>query len=82
VRHLVETPVGREVTGHAEVIGSDARKVEFKIWATDGAEIIGSGTHERTVVSVGRIIDRMAAKYGAGSSAGSSPDYPQPTEGR
>jgi predicted thioesterase len=82
VRHLVATPVGREVTGHAEVIGSDARKVEFKIWATDGAEIIGSGTHERTVVSVGRIIDRMAAKYGAGSSAGSSPDYPQPTEGR
>jgi fluoroacetyl-CoA thioesterase len=63
VRHLVATPVGREVTGHAEVVRSDGRKIDFKIWATDGAEEIGVGTHERTVVSVTRIIEKMAAKY-------------------
>jgi fluoroacetyl-CoA thioesterase len=63
IRHLVATPVGREVTGHAEVVHSEGRKIDFKIWATDGAEEIGVGTHERTVVSVTRIIEKMAAKY-------------------
>lgn len=64
VRHLVATPVGHEVTGRAEVIGTEGRTVFFRVWATDGAEAIGVGTHERTVVSTARIIERMAAKYG------------------
>ena len=64
VRHLVATPVGRDVVGRAEVTGSDGRKIFFRVWATDGAEEIGAGTHERTVVSTSRIIERMAAKYG------------------
>jgi predicted thioesterase len=46
------------------VTGSDGRKIFFRVWATDGAEEIGVGTHERTVVSTSRIIERMAAKYG------------------
>ena len=69
VRHLVATPVGREVTGHAEVIGTEGRRIDFRIWATDGVEDIGTGTHERTAVSVTRIIEKMAAKYGTGSAA-------------
>jgi fluoroacetyl-CoA thioesterase len=69
IRHLVATPVGREVIGHAEVIRMEGRRIDFRVWATDGAEDIGTGTHERTVVSVSRIIEKMAAKYGAGPSA-------------
>jgi fluoroacetyl-CoA thioesterase len=64
VRHLVATPVGRDVVGRAEVTATDGRKIFFRVWATDGAEEIGVGTHERTVVSTSRIIERMAAKYG------------------
>jgi fluoroacetyl-CoA thioesterase len=64
VRHLVATPVGREVTGHAEVTGVEGRKIHFRVWATDGSEEIGAGTHERTVVHVSRMIERMAEKYG------------------
>src|SRR5271165_505509 len=64
LRHLVATPVGREVTGHAEVLRTEGRRIDFRIWATDGAEEIGAGTHERTVVTVRRIIEKMAAKYG------------------
>jgi fluoroacetyl-CoA thioesterase len=30
VRHLVATPVGREVVGHAEVTGTDGRKIFFR----------------------------------------------------
>jgi fluoroacetyl-CoA thioesterase len=64
VRHLIATPVGREVLGHAEVTGTEGRRIFFRVWATDGAEEIGVGTHERTIVSTARIIERMAAKYG------------------
>ena len=65
VRHLVATPVGREVVGHAEVTGIEGRRIFFRVWATDGAEEIGAGSHERTVVNTARIVERMAAKYGA-----------------
>jgi len=64
VRHLVATPVGREVAGHAEVTGTEGRKIFFRVWAMDGNEEIGTGTHERTVVNISRIIERMNAKYG------------------
>jgi predicted thioesterase len=64
VRHLVATPVGREVVGHAEVTGTDGRKIFFRVWAMDGKEEIGSGIHERTLVNVSRIVERMTAKYG------------------
>ena len=65
VRHLVATPVGREVAGHAEVTHTEGRKILFRVWATDGSEEIGAGTHERTVINVSRIVERMTAKYSA-----------------
>jgi len=64
VRHLVATPAGRDVEGRAEVTGTEGRKIFFRVWALDGAEEIGVGTHERTVVSTARIIERMTEKYG------------------
>src|SRR6516225_1991190 len=68
VRHLIATPVGREVVGHAEVTGTDGRKIFFRVWALDGTEEIGTGTHERTVVNTARIVERMTAKYGPTST--------------
>ncbi|MBS0375704.1 MAG: thioesterase family protein [Proteobacteria bacterium] len=70
VRHLVATPVGRTVTGHAEVTGVDERRIHFRVWATDGDEEIGTGTHERRVVDIARVIDRMTAKYGPAAPSG------------
>jgi fluoroacetyl-CoA thioesterase len=64
VRHLVATPVGREVVGHAEVTGTAGRRIFFRVWAMDGEEAIGVGTHERTVVRISRIIEGMTEKYG------------------
>ena len=64
VRHLIATPVGREVVGHAEVTGIDGRKIFFRVWAMDGTEEVGRGTHERMVVNTSRIVERMTAKYG------------------
>jgi len=63
IRHQVATPVGRDVTAHAEVTGTDGRRIAFRVWAMDGTEEVGAGTHERTVVAVSRLIERMTAKY-------------------
>ncbi|HBZ71150.1 MAG TPA: thioesterase [Deltaproteobacteria bacterium] len=68
VRHLVATPVGREVVGHAEVMRTDGRRISFRVWAMDREETIGIGIHERTVVERARIVQQMAAKYGPGSA--------------
>ena len=62
VRHLAATPVGRLVTGEAEVTRVDGRRVEFTIRARDGEEEIGVGTHERIVIDLAKFNERLAAK--------------------
>ncbi len=62
VRHLAATPAGRRVTGEAEVTKVDGRRIEFKIRATDGAEEIGVGTHERMIIDLAKFAERMKAK--------------------
>jgi fluoroacetyl-CoA thioesterase len=64
VRHLAATPVGRTVVGEAEVTNVDGRRIEFLIRATDGSEEIGAGTHERMVVQLARLTERMKVKFG------------------
>src|SRR5271170_333197 len=64
VRHLAATPAGRRVTGEAKVVGVDGRRVEFSIRATDGNEEIGVGTHERMVILLSKLSERMKAKFG------------------
>ena len=64
VRHLSATPVGRSVTGEAEVSRIDGRRVEFAIRATEGTEVIGIGTHERVVIDLARFSRELASKLG------------------
>lgn len=64
VRHLAATPVGRRVTGEAEVTRVDGRYIEFSIRATDGTEEVGGGTHERMVIDREKFAVRMKAKFG------------------
>jgi fluoroacetyl-CoA thioesterase len=64
VRHLAATPIGRHITGEARVTKVDGRRVEFSVRATDGDEEIGAGTHERVVIQLAKLSDRMKAKFG------------------
>src|SRR5436190_322495 len=64
VRHLAATPAGRLVTGEAEVIKVDGRRIEFRIRAMDGAEEIGIGAHERMVIDLAKFFARLKAKFG------------------
>jgi fluoroacetyl-CoA thioesterase len=40
----------------------DGRRIEFDVSARDEIEEIGNGTHERMVVDVGRLNQRLNAK--------------------
>jgi predicted thioesterase len=62
VSHVAATPVGLRVTATAEVIGVEGRTIKFRVEARDEVETIGSGTHERVVVSVERFDERVQRK--------------------
>ena len=64
MRHLAATPVGQRVIGEAKVTSVDGRRIEFSIRATDGTEEIGVGTHERVVVQLSKLAERMKSKVG------------------
>src|ERR1700716_2427357 len=62
IRHLAATPAGHDVTAEAEVTGVDGRRVAFNSSARDETGGVGRGTHERMVVDVRRLDQRLAAK--------------------
>jgi len=59
VRHLAATPVGRLVTGEAEVTKVDGRQIEFTVRATEGTKEIGAGSHSRVVIDVAKFVRRL-----------------------
>lgn len=63
VAHLAATPVGRTVTGEAEVTRVDGRRIEFVVRASDAEEEIGRGTHERMIIDVAKFEESLKAKF-------------------
>jgi len=64
IRHVAATPLGQRVTAEAEVTEVDGRRIAFAVTARDEVEEIGSGTHERMVVDLHRVMQRLDAKAG------------------
>jgi fluoroacetyl-CoA thioesterase len=62
VRHLAATPAGHTVTAQAVVTRVDGRRIDFDVSARDETEEIGSGTHERMLVDMKRLGERLARK--------------------
>jgi fluoroacetyl-CoA thioesterase len=62
IRHLAATPVGQLARAEATVTKVAEQLIEFTVSARDETEEIGKGTHERVVVDVKRIAQRLAAK--------------------
>lgn len=60
VRHLAATPVGRQVTGEAEVTAIDGRIIRFAVRAREGDREIGTGTHARAVIDIAKFLRRLA----------------------
>jgi fluoroacetyl-CoA thioesterase len=62
IRQLAATPVGQQVTAEANVTKVDGRRIEFAVRARDEVEEIGHGKHERAIVDLGRVIERLERK--------------------
>ena len=62
IRHLAATPAHHTVTAEAVVTKVDGRRIWFAVSARDEVELIGSGTHERMVVDMARVADKLDAK--------------------
>ena len=62
VRHLAATPIGQQVTAEARVTEVSDRRIVFAVAARDEVEEIGNGTHERMVVDLTRLGQRLEAK--------------------
>jgi fluoroacetyl-CoA thioesterase len=62
VRHIAATPPGVAVRARAELMDVDQRRLVFRVTATDPAETIGEGIHERAIVDSARLLARANAK--------------------
>jgi fluoroacetyl-CoA thioesterase len=62
VTHVAATPVGLPVTATAAVLRVEGRTITFRVEARDEVEAIGSGIHQRVVVSVARFDERVQRK--------------------
>ncbi len=62
VTHLAATPPGFTVTVDAELVAIDGRKLEFKVSAHDGADLIGEGVHQRAIAVWDKFNARVAEK--------------------
>ena len=62
IRHIAATPVGQRVTAEAEVTRVEDRRIVFAVTARDDVEEIGKGNHERMVVDLRRLMQRLDAK--------------------
>jgi fluoroacetyl-CoA thioesterase len=62
IRHLAATPAGHRVTAEAVVTKVDGRRIDFNVSAHDETEEIGNGTHERMIVDLGRLAQRLHTK--------------------
>ena len=68
VSHKSATPPGMTVTVDAECIEVRGPRAKFKVSAHDGVDEIGSGTHERFIVSWDRFNRGVAAKRAKATS--------------
>ena len=64
ISHTAATPVGMTVTASVELIEVDARRLRFRVSASDEAGPIGEGTHERSIIDVAKFMDRVSRKAG------------------
>lgn len=68
ISHLSATPVGLKVWAESEVTLVDGKRIEFTVNAYDEKGLIGSGTHERFIVTDQRFLAKATKKLEDGCS--------------
>ncbi|MCD8292040.1 MAG: thioesterase family protein [Prevotella sp.] len=64
VDHVAPTPLGMKVKCETELTEVDGRKLKFNVKVYDECGLIGSGTHERFVISSEKFQAKANAKNG------------------
>ena len=62
ITHISASPVGIRVWAESEVTLVDGKRIEFTVSAYDEKGLIGSGTHERFVVTDQRFLAKAQSK--------------------
>lgn len=62
VKHISATPVGLDVTAHAQVTEIDGSIITFHITAEDESGPIGEAVHKRAIISTQRFLDKAYSK--------------------
>ena len=62
ISHMAATPIGMRVEAVAELVAVEGRTLSFRIVARDAVEQIGSGSHDRVVVTAAKFSARIDAK--------------------
>ena len=62
VSHIAATPVGMRVTAEARLLAVVGRKLRFRVTCHDEHELIGEGSHERTLIRTAQFMSRAEAK--------------------
>ena len=60
--HVGPAMLGAEVTIAIKLIGMEGRRVTFEAAVNDGADAVARGTHERFIVDVQRVRERLLRK--------------------
>jgi len=62
VAHLAAAPIGTSVVFTSEILALEDRRVEFRVSARMEEELIGEGTHQRTIINIAKFAARLAEK--------------------
>ena len=59
VSHASGAPIGSTVVFAAELLAVKERRAEFRVEARRGERIVGEGTHQRAIVDIARLREKM-----------------------
>jgi len=62
VSHQAATPVGLEVIANVELVKIEGKKLTFNVEASDTADIISKGVHERFIINKEKFISKVNEK--------------------
>ncbi len=62
VSHIAATPIGMNITCYAELISTEGKMLEFRVWGEDEHGPIGEGTHTRAIINREKFLERVNAK--------------------
>lgn len=62
IKHISATPMGMSVRAVSELVEVDGRRLVFKVDAWDDHELVGTGIHERVIVTEKKFLERASGK--------------------